>query len=89
MNDVLVIGSSNTDMVVRVRAIPHSGQTVMGDDLQIFAGGKGANQAVAARRAGANVHFMAAVGNDDFGKTAIDGFNRELMKYLQILKLIK
>jgi len=77
MNDVLVIGSSNTDMVVRVRAIPHSGQTVMGDDLQIFAGGKGANQAVAARRAGANVHFMAAVGNDDFGKTAIDGFNRE------------
>lgn len=77
MKEVLVIGSSNTDMVVRVRNIPHPGQTVMGDDLQVFAGGKGANQAVAARRAGGNVRFMAAVGNDDFGKTAVDGFNRE------------
>jgi ribokinase len=74
---VLVIGSSNTDMVVRVRNIPHPGQTVMGEDLQTFAGGKGANQAVAARRAGADVLFMAAVGNDDFGKAAIEVFKRE------------
>ena len=77
MKDVLVVGSSNTDMVVRVRDIPRAGQTVMGGDLQVFAGGKGANQAVAARRAGGKVRFIAAVGDDDFGKTAIAGFERE------------
>jgi ribokinase len=77
MNEILVIGSSNTDMVVRVRDIPRPGQTVMGGEFKVFAGGKGANQAVAARRAGAEVRFIAAVGNDDFGKAAIDGFNRE------------
>lgn len=77
MTNVLVVGSSNTDMVVRVRKIPSPGQTVMGDDLQIFAGGKGANQAVAARRAGGEVRFVAAVGDDDFGQAAIAGFREE------------
>jgi len=46
------------------------GQTVMGDDFQTFAGGKGANQAVAAQRAGGNVSFLAAIGNDELGKFA-------------------
>jgi len=77
MANVLVIGSSNTDMVVRVRDIPVPGQTVMGDDMQTFAGGKGANQAVAARRAGGEVCFVAAVGGDDFGKAAVEGFINE------------
>jgi len=77
MSQVLVIGSSNTDMVVRVKDIPHPGQTVMGGAFQVFAGGKGANQAVAARRAGSKVCFIAAVGDDDFGKAAIDGFRKE------------
>jgi len=67
---ILVIGSSNTDMVIRVPDLPLPGQTVMGDDFQTFAGGKGANQAVAARRAGGDVSFLAAIGNDEFGKTA-------------------
>jgi ribokinase len=49
----------------------------MGGDFRIYAGGKGANQAIAASRAGAEVRFIAAVGNDDFGKAAIDGFDRE------------
>lgn len=77
MKEVLVIGSSNTDMVVRVRDIPRPGQTVMGDGFRIFAGGKGANQAVAARRAGGNVRFIAAVGADDFGRSAVRGLKRE------------
>jgi ribokinase len=77
MNRVLVIGSSNTDMVVRVKDIPHPGQTVMGGSFQVFAGGKGANQAVAARRAGGDVCFVAAVGKDDFGRAAIEGFRKE------------
>ena len=77
MKDVLVIGSSNTDMVVRVKNIPCPGQTVMGEGFQVFAGGKGANQAMAARRAGGNVRFIAAVGQDEFGKVALEGFERE------------
>jgi ribokinase len=77
MKEILVVGSSNTDMVLRLKEIPQPGQTVMGGDFKVFAGGKGANQAVAARRAGGEVRFITAVGNDDFGKAAIDGFNRE------------
>lgn len=72
MKSILVIGSSNTDMVVRVGGLPLPGETVLGDQFQIFAGGKGANQAVAAQRAGATVRFLGAVGSDDFGKAAID-----------------
>ncbi len=74
---ILVIGSSNTDMVIRVRDLPLPGQTVVGDEFQVFGGGKGANQAIAAQRAGGNVRFLAAVGNDDFGKAAIEVFNGE------------
>lgn len=77
MNTVLVIGSSNTDMVIRVRDLPLPGQTVMGGNFEIYGGGKGANQAVAARRAGSVVQFLATVGNDDFGKAAIDIFASE------------
>ena len=77
MNSVLVIGSSNTDMVIRVSELPQPGETVAGNEFQIFGGGKGANQAIAARRAGAMVQLIAAVGNDDFGKTAIDSFAAE------------
>ena len=77
MSQVLVVGSSNTDMVVRVKDIPQPGQTVMGGEFKVFAGGKGANQAVAARRAGVEVCFISSVGNDDFGRAAIDGFRKE------------
>jgi ribokinase len=77
MKPILVIGSSNTDMVIRVRDLPRPGQTVLGEDFQIFAGGKGANQAVAVRRADGNVSFLAAVGNDAFGKAASDIYASE------------
>ena len=72
MKNILVIGSSNTDMVIRVGSLPLPGETVLGDQFQISAGGKGANQAIAAQRAGATVRFLGAVGSDDFGKAAID-----------------
>lgn len=71
MSSVLVIGSSNTDMVVQVDELPGPGQTVLGDNFRSFAGGKGANQAVAARRAGAAVSFVAAVGDDELGQNAV------------------
>ena len=71
MKPVLVIGSSNTDMVITVDELPRPGQTVLGGEFRSFAGGKGANQAVAARRAGSEVSFVAALGNDDLGRNAI------------------
>jgi len=83
----LVIGSSNTDMVIRVQKLPLPGQTVMGDNFQTFAGGKGANQAVAARRAGGNVSFLAAIGDDELGKSAkgiyeLEGIDTSLIQVI-------
>jgi ribokinase len=74
---VVVVGSTNTDMTVRVPRIPAPGETVLGRDFQITAGGKGANQAVAAARAGGTVVFVTALGTDDFGDRAIQNLLRE------------
>ena len=74
MTRVLVAGSANTDMVVRVPRIPRPGETVLGGAFAMAAGGKGANQAVAAARAGARVTFVARVGDDLFGRQALEGF---------------
>ena len=77
MKNLLVLGSSNTDMVVSVDEIPVPGQTVIGKSFEIFAGGKGANQAIAARRAGANVRFLVSVGDDAYGSAALEKYRRE------------
>ncbi|MBK8505678.1 MAG: hypothetical protein IPL46_27880 [Saprospiraceae bacterium] len=77
MNKVIVIGSSNTDMVVTAGKIPLPGETIMGNEFSIIAGGKGANQAVAAARAGSDVTFITKTGNDDFGRQAIEGYKRD------------
>jgi ribokinase len=74
---VVVVGSSNTDMTVRVPRIPAPGETVLGSHFQITAGGKGANQAVAAARAGAQVVFVTALGADALGDTALENVVRE------------
>ena len=74
---VVVIGSSNTDLSVRVPVLPSPGQTRIGRDFNRSPGGKGANQAVAARRAGAQVAFVVAVGNDPEGASAIEGYRQE------------
>lgn len=68
MGTVVVIGSSNTDLVCGTERLPRAGETVRGVSFATYAGGKGANQAVAARRAGASVRFIGATGDDDFGK---------------------
>lgn len=77
MAQVLVIGSSNTDMVINLPELPRPGQTITGGKFQVFGGGKGANQAIAARRAGAEVALIAAVGDDDFGRAATGTFDEE------------
>ncbi|MCS6918629.1 MAG: ribokinase [Fimbriimonadales bacterium] len=74
---IVVVGSANTDLVVAVPSIPAPGETVLGGDLQVIAGGKGANQAVAAARLGAQVRFIGRVGNDDFGKRTLTNLQRE------------
>ena len=68
---IAVIGNSNTDMIVRVQRMPRPGETVLGGQFQTAAGGKGANQAVAAARAGGQVSLIARVGQDSFGDHAI------------------
>jgi ribokinase len=73
MKNVLVVGSSNTDMTIRVARIPGPGETVLGGSFSMALGGKGANQAVAAARAGGRVTFVARVGADVFGEQALQG----------------
>ncbi len=77
MPRVVVFGSSNTDMTVRLPMLPAPGQTMLGRSFLTAPGGKGANQAVAARRAGAEVVFITAVGDDDLGRGALEGYRRE------------
>jgi len=67
MSDILVVGSLNADLVVRTPRFPQPGETISGEDLQVIPGGKGANQAVAASRLGANVSMLGRVGKDNFG----------------------
>ncbi len=77
MAKIVVVGSSNTDMVVTTPRIPVPGETIMGNDFSIHPGGKGANQAVAAARASASVTFIARVGDDDFGRRAVEGYKAD------------
>jgi ribokinase len=74
---ILVIGSSNTDMVVRTKHFPSPGETVLGGTFFMNPGGKGANQAVASARLGGNVTFITKLGNDIFGKQALEQFKKE------------
>ena len=74
---IAVVGSSNTDMIVKSPRIPRPGETILGGVFQTAAGGKGANQAVAAARSGGEVTFIARVGDDMFGRSAIDGFRQD------------
>ncbi len=68
---ILVFGSINVDLVVRTRSLPRPGETVLGPGYGVVAGGKGANQALAAARAGARVALVGAVGRDGFATTAL------------------
>ncbi len=74
MKRVLVVGSTNADMIIRVPRIPRPGETVLGGEFAMAPGGKGANQAVAAARAGGAVTFVTRVGDDLFGRQAVRNF---------------
>ena len=68
---ITVFGSINVDLVCRVAKAPQPGETVLGSDYVLIPGGKGANQALAARRAGATVRLVGAIGDDDIGRAAL------------------
>ncbi len=68
---LLVIGAVNVDLVVSAPTLPGPGETVVGADLQRHGGGKGGNSAVAAARSGAEVRYVGAVGNDEFGRISL------------------
>jgi ribokinase len=74
---ILVVGSSNTDMVIRTNKFPAPGETIIGGKFLMNAGGKGANQAVAAARLGGIVTFIGKIGNDVFGKQAVKLLSEE------------
>lgn len=84
--NILVLGSSNTDMIIKLKKIPKPGETVIGGKFSTAAGGKGANQAVAAARAGGNVTFIARVGSDVFGVTAVERFKNDGINVDYIIK---
>jgi ribokinase len=74
---IIVIGSSNTDMVIKADHLPAAGETILGGTFFMNDGGKGANQAVAAARLGGNVTFIAKTGNDTLGQQAKEMFQKE------------
>lgn len=77
MTKVCVLGSLNMDVVVKVISMPKIGQTIIGDNLVNVSGGKGANQAVAAKRAGADVYMLGKVGLDDNGNRLVEELKKD------------
>ncbi len=82
MNKLVVLGSVNADHVLQVASFPRPGETLLGHGYAVIPGGKGANQAVAAARLGADIAFIACVGDDSFGhkmikEFALDGINTQ------------
>ncbi len=74
---IVVVGSSNTDLVIRLDRLPRPGETLLGGEFMTAAGGKGANQAVGAARAGGEVAFVGRMGRDSFGDQAVAALARD------------
>ena len=74
---ICVVGSSNIDLVVKSRRLPSQGETILGGEFLMVPGGKGANQAVAAAKLGAQVYFVAKLGEDIFGTQSFTNFKKE------------
>ena len=77
MKKILVIGPSNTDMIIKLERLPTPGETIIGGDFATAGGGKGANQAVQCARLGAGVILLARIGKDPFGDRSVEQFRKE------------
>lgn len=84
MPEIIVVGSLNADLVVRAPRFPQPGETISGEDLQVIPGGKGANQAVAAARHGAQVSMLRRVGNDGFGDFLLDNLKENNVDFSHV-----
>jgi ribokinase len=76
-SSIVVVGSSNTDMVIKAGHLPAPGETILGGTFFMTQGGKGANQAVAAARLSGQVTFIAKIGADVFGNQSLQLYNNE------------
>lgn len=85
-SSVVVVGSTNTDMVIKASHLPQPGETILGGTFFMSAGGKGANQAVAAARLGGRVLLVAKTGYDIFGKQSVELFEKEGIDISHILR---
>ncbi len=72
MNRISVIGSLNMDLVIQTERVPLAGETISGRDFNLIPGGKGANQAIAASKAGASTYMFGCVGDDEFGEVLLN-----------------
>ncbi len=86
MAEIVVVGSLNADLVVRSPRFPKPGETIQGEDLATIPGGKGANQAVAAARLGADVAMVGCVGADAFGSMLIENLKRNHVDTKRVLR---
>ena len=84
MSTVFVVGSLNIDQNVRVSSLPQAGETVRGSDATFSPGGKGGNEAVAAARAGAQVKFTGAVGDDSHGRRILEVLSDARIDHAQL-----
>ena len=83
---IVVVGSSNTDMTIRLGRIPRPGETLLGGEFLMAAGGKGANQAVGAARSGGRVSLVARVGADMFGDQALAGLREDRINLAHVYR---
>lgn len=86
MGSVIVFGSLMTDLVVRAPRLPAPGESLLGESIETFLGGKGCNQAIAAARLGARVALIGCVGEDAYGDAFLDALDREGVKREQVTR---
>lgn len=86
MSRITVVGSSNVDLIATVKALPAPGETVLGKNFVQAMGGKGANQAVGAARLGADVTFVARIGDDAYGEACLSAYQTEGIQTDFVLK---
>ena len=86
MEKIVIVGSANTDLIVRADRIPSPGETVLGGEFRIVSGGKGANQAVAVARLGGDALFVARIGTDLFGDELMARYTAEKMDTSHVVR---
>lgn len=84
-----MVGSSNIDLVVKSQRLPSRGETILGGEFLMVPGGKGANRAVAAAKLGAEVYFIAKLGDDVFGEQSFNNFKQESVNVKYVARTSK